>query len=161
MTRTLALTVLSVLLIPALSLAKTHTHAPAKVQVDIPDNWKVEAEDDTLSATSADETLGLVFTILAASDVDAALDALDEELSSFITGLRPTGDAKPATVNGMRGVSVDGKGTIEGVAMDIGLMVLQAPSGKVIVILGFAAEGTMGQHERDVQSIFQSLKPVR
>lgn len=161
MKRSLVMTALAAMLISTVATAKTYPHEGAKVQVDIPDTWTVEAEDDTLSATSKDETIGLVFTVLAATDVDAAVDALDKELSSFIKNLRQDGKPGEVTINGMKGVSIDGKGEVEGVKMDIGLMILKAPSGKVIMVLGFAAGGTMDKHERAVQGIFKSLKPTR
>jgi predicted Zn-dependent protease len=161
MKRILVLALVAAFLIPATSMAKTYPHAEAKVEVTIPDNWKVEGEDDTLSAVSADETLGLVFTVLAAKDVDAALEGLDKELSSFIKDLTPKKEGQPVTINGMKGMTIDAEGKIEGVAMDVGLMILEAPSGKVILVFGFAAKGTMNKHERAVQGIFQSLKPTR
>ncbi|MFT7621716.1 MAG: putative Zn-dependent protease [Myxococcota bacterium] len=161
MTRVLILAALAAMLIPATSSARTYPHETAKVEVTIPDAWKVEADDDVLSATSADEMLGLVFTVLPAAAIDEALDQLDKELASFITDMEPDGKPSEVTINGMKGITIDGKGKIEGVAMDIGLMILEAPSGKVVMVLGFAAKGTMDKHERAVQGIFKSLKPTK
>jgi predicted Zn-dependent protease len=142
-------------------MAKTYPHAEAKVEVTIPDNWKVEGDGDTLTATSADETLGLIFTVLEAKDVDSVLEGLDKELESFIKDLRPKKDAAVVTINRMKGMTIDAEGKIEGVPMDIGMMILEAPSGKVVMVLGFAAKGTMGKHEPAVQAIFTSLKPTK
>ena len=105
------ITVLS-LCIPLVANARTYKDDKAKVQVDIPDKWKVEAEEDSLMAQSPDGEIGLIFLVMDAAAVDKALDEMEKELSKIFKDVKPDGEAEEVTINGMKGVSIDAKGKI-------------------------------------------------
>ena len=55
-------------------------------------------------------------------------------------------------------VFIEGAGTADGEAVEVGLAVSQTPSGKFLLTLGMAKKGA---HEKEIGSIFQSLKPIK
>ena len=157
----LTLIFLAATLLPASTFAKTYPHEEAKVQVDIPDTWKVEIEDDTLQATAPKDAAGLVFSIVEAKELAAALESLEKELSSIVKDMKALGEPEKVKFNGMEGYTINGKGKIEGVDVDLGVMILKAPSGKVIVVLGFTSSKSTEKQDAAIEGIFKSLKPMK
>ena len=149
------------LLVPLCGQARTYKDDKAKVSVDIPDNWKVEAEEDLLSASAPDDSIGLVFLVMPAEAVDKALEELDKELSKMMTDMKPKGEAEEIKLNGMEGISIDGTGKVDGAKVEFGLMLLETKNGKIVMVLGFAQAGTWKKNEAAVAGIFKSLKPTR
>jgi predicted Zn-dependent protease len=143
-------------MLPALVQAKTYPHGEAKVSITIPDKWKVEVEEDTLSAKAPDETVFLAFMVLAAHDMDEALKALDQELSKVVKDVT-AGDAKEVTIHGMKGAVVEGKGKVEGQKVDLGVLILKTKAGKVLLGVGVGATGMYEKHEKEVDQIFDSI----
>lgn len=147
-------------LVPALALAKTYPHGDAKVSITIPDSWKVETEENSLTANSPDESVVLLFMVVEATDTDEALKALDKELDKVVKNVKTDGKPEEITVNGMKGVVIDGTGKVDGQKVDLGLLVLSTKSGKVLFGLGFGETGKYKKHEADVEKIFKSIKPL-
>ena len=146
--------------VPALSSARTYPHATAKVQIDIPDNWKTETDEDTLAAEAPDGNLALFFGVMKATELDAALEALDEELSALVQNLRPTGEVEKITINGMEGALIEGKGTVDGTAIEVALVILVTRGGKVLVGLGMGTPDAVKRYDPDIERIFKSIRPI-
>ncbi len=140
--------------------AKWYSDKAAGVKVNIPKKWKVEGDDTTLSAESKDGAAALLLMVLDAENLDAALEKLDEELSKVVTNFKEDGEAEQINLNGMKGVAADGEGDIEGKRAMIGLMVLQSPTGKVVLVLGAVQKSKWKKHKKRITKILQSLKPL-
>lgn len=143
------------------SFAKTYPHQGAKVSVNVPSSWKVDGDDSSLTAESKDGAAALMFMVLEAESLDAALEGLDQELSKIITNFKEDGEPSEVSVRGMPGVAVDGEGTIEGKRAKIGLLVLKSPSGKAVLVLGAVEKSKWSKHKKVIERILKSLKPIK
>lgn len=158
-----ALGALAFMLIPAsLAGAKTYPHEPAGVSVDVPDKgWKVDGDDNSLQVSSDDDLVSLTFAILEdANALDRAMDAIEKELAKTMTDIK-MGKVEELTHNGMRGVVSDGTAKIEGAGVELGIMVLETPKKKMLLVMGIGAQGKMTKHEKDVERILGSIKPMQ
>ena len=141
--------------------AKWYPHQQAKVSVDIPEKWKVEGDENTLSAESKDGAAALMFMVLEAESLDAALESLDQELGKIIKDFKEEGEPQEITVKGMKAISADGNGIIEGKPAKIGLLVIQSPSGKAVLVLGAVQATKWAKHKKAITKIMKSLKPIK
>jgi predicted Zn-dependent protease len=156
----LPLALLFALMLPAsLAMAKTYPHDGAKVSITIPDSWKVEPSEDSLTAKAPDETVFLSFIVMEAADVDKAAAELDKELDKVMKNVN-VGKGEEMTINGMKAYFAEGSGEVDGNKVDIGVVVIATKSGKILLGLGFGAAGKYDKHQKDITSIFQSIKPI-
>ena len=140
--------------------AKTYPNNPAGVKVTIPDSWQVSGDAMSLHAQTKDGSVGLSFVVMDSGSLDAAMDALDAELNKIITDFEVDEEAEQITINGMSAVSIDGHGIIEGEEAHVGLMLIQSPTGKIVMVLGAVAAASLSKHEPAIIKIFQSIKPL-
>jgi hypothetical protein len=70
------------------------------------------------------------------------------------------GDAEEISVHGMKGALVEGKGTVDGQKVDLGVLILMTKAGKVLLGVGVGATGMYEKHEKDVDQIFKSITPL-
>lgn len=139
--------------------AKKYPHNDSGVVVDIPGNWTVTGDDTSLNAQTKDGEAGLYFIVMPADSMEAALNALDAELAKVIQGLTH-GEAEQITLNGMQAVSVDGKGTVEGSPVEVGVMVMKTPKDKVLMVFGIISEAGAKKHHKALVKILKSIKPL-
>ena len=158
--RTCTLALVAALLVPFSASAKTYPHAKAKVQVDIPDDWNVKTDDDSLFASPKDDSVALIFGVMDAHKLDEALKELDKELGKTFKNIK-TEKPEEVDINGLKGVSVDATAKVEGKEVEMGLMVLQTTPGTVLLVMGFAEKGKFKAHEATVVGIFKTLKATK
>lgn len=78
--------------------------------VTFPDNWSTETDENLLHATPDDSSIYLgIWALEEANDLDAALDAVDEVVSSLVKNLQ-VDEADSMVVNGIQFITVDGTG---------------------------------------------------
>lgn len=138
--------------------AGTKTHRQTSVQFWIPDGWKVEESPEMLSATDPKEQVALLFMVRDGKDTKAALAGIDEFIAKFATDVKSQAPEK-VTINGMEGVAIDGTGKAEGKAIELSIVLLKTPSGKVLTIFGMIEASAKAAHEANLVKIIQSLKP--
>lgn len=139
--------------------AKKYPHADAGVVVDIPGSWTVTGDEHSLSADTKDGHAHLSFIIMPAESVEAAMNALDAELSKSIQNLKHDA-GRDVTINGMQGHSVDGTGTVDGHAVEVGVMILKTPTGKILVVFGVISEEGAKKHHNALVRILKGIKPL-
>ena len=88
-------------------------HPAAAVTVDVPGAWKQEQDDASLTVISGDETVLLMFFAVEAADLEAAMTALDRELSASIQQSELSG-FQEGQINGMTATMADGTGMMDG-----------------------------------------------
>jgi predicted Zn-dependent protease len=159
----IALASLAVLLValPSLALAEKKTHAEAKVSIDVPAGWKSEAEEHTLTMSDPNEEAVIALMVVDAKDLEKAADALDKEIGNAVSDLKWDGEPSEVKVNGMDGMAVDGKGKIEGKAVDVGVLLVVSPAGKVVLVLGAVESSKAKKHEAQLEKILKSIKPEK
>ena len=155
------LLIIAVALVTAGALsAKKYPHADSGVVVDIPGNWEVTGDDHSLNAATKDGHANLSFIIMPAESVEAAMKALDAELSKAVQNLTH-GEGEDITINGMQAHSVDGKGTVEGQPVEVGVMIIKTPKDKILVVFGIVSEEGAKKHHKALVRILKGIKPLK
>jgi predicted Zn-dependent protease len=150
------LAIAAICLFASTALAKDWNH-PAGFALWLPDGWKTETDEDVLSASDADEEVAMGFFVAADADtVEEALKALDGELSKFIKDIE-AGEPEETKINGLDAVTIDGKGKVEGVEVDLGVAVI-AKNDKVLIVFGAVPSPLFKKHEATIGKIFTSIK---
>lgn len=81
--------------------------------ISFPDDWTIETEDELLHAMPADESIYVgVWAIDSIDDVDLVMEALDEEIASFIEDIE-TGEPVETEINDIPFIIVEGDGFVE------------------------------------------------
>lgn len=137
--------------------AKKYPHPESGVSVDIPNNWKVSGDANSLNAETKDGEAALFFQVMGADNVDAALAALDGELAKVVQDLKH-GEGKNVKMNGMQGKSVEGTGTVSGKPVEVGVIVLKTPKDKVLLVFGIVSKAAVKKHQRALTGILKSIK---
>ncbi len=141
------------------SKATEYPHEEGKVKITIPDTWKVEINEETLTASTQDGTISLVFSIIEANTLDAALDEVDKQMATEFQEVK-IGEPEEIEINGMSAVSYDGSATTDGTTIYIGGSLIMTPSNKVLFIFAAAAPDAMEKYEKDIEAIANSIKPL-
>lgn len=140
--------------------AKKYPHADSGVVVDIPGNWKVSGDDHSLHAETKDGLASLSFIVMGSDSVEAAMNALDAELGKIVQNLTH-GAGEDITINGMQAHSVDGKGTVEGHPVEVGVMLVKTPTGKILLVFGIISEEGAKKHHKALVRILTGIKPLQ
>ncbi|GMV44413.1 MAG: hypothetical protein AMXMBFR64_61290 [Myxococcales bacterium] len=139
------------------SAAAEEFNHPAGFKLWVPDGWTHEAEGEALQATDPDEEVTFGFIVLDnASDIEAALKGLDEELGKVIKDLKAE-EPSETKINGLDAVVVDAKGKIEGTAVDVGVALI-AKGGKVMLVFGAVESSKAKKHDAAIEKIIKSIK---
>lgn len=139
--------------------AKKYPHNDSGVSVDIPGNWTVTGDDHSLNAQTKDGEAGLYFIVMPADSTQAALNALDAELNKVVQNLTH-GEGEDITINGLEGRSIEGKGTVEGAPVEVGVLIVKTPSGKMLLVFGIISETGAKKHSKALTRILKSIKPL-
>jgi hypothetical protein len=149
------------LLFATASSARTYPNEGARVQVDIPDNWKVESSNNELEAQSADGSIGLFFTVFPVAEIDKAMADIEKEIESHVKNLKDNDDLKEIKHEGMTGASMTATGTIEGESVTIGVVMFETSAKKVVLMMAAAKTSDWDKKKRDAESIFKTLRPLK
>lgn len=155
--RSMIVALAAAVVLPFSAFAESHTHPGAKVTFDTPDAWVTEVDGEVLNTKSADDEAAIMFTVVEGDQLAEALDAAEKGVKEFVKDAKVENeDGVDVTVNGMAGKAIEGKGTVEGAAVEFGVLVLKTKAGKFLFVLGMAKAG--GKHQKEIDSIFQSIK---
>jgi hypothetical protein len=135
-----------------------YSHPAAGIQFEVPTSWKAEADGETMTATAGDGSLSVVFWVPKEVTLDAALNALEEELGKIMKNVKSNGEPEKGNLNGMTTYSAAGTGEIEGTAIEWSCHLMEAK--KPVIALTFAAPGAYDQHKKDVEAFAKSIKKV-
>ena len=166
------LCVVTISLVGAVSLARTNTpvlsvagqnsdvftHPDAGVQFQLPKGWKAKPDGEVITASSADESLQVVFWVPDENTFDAAVKELDKELSKTIKNLKTDGKPTQNVVNGMPHYGQTGTGEVDGATIVWSVDVLGAK--KPLMILTFAAPQLFEKNADAYEKLLASIKKI-
>jgi predicted Zn-dependent protease len=137
---------------------KTYTHEEGGIQFDAPDGWKSEVDGDVLTLSAPDDSISIVFWVPEADTFDAALEALEEELTKMVKNIKLDGEAKTDTHNGMKHAGLTGSGQIEGadVLWSVDLLLGKKP----VIALTFASPGNFEKQAEGYSNLVKSIKKI-
>ncbi len=140
--------------------ADTLSHSTAGVNIWVPDNWSQEGDDNMLIAGDPNEEIIMVFGILEASEIDAAIEEMDRELSQIVENAEPVGEPEEVKINGMDAIVMDGKGSVEGTPVEMGIALIATPNKKILLVFGVVEATAAEKHEATVEKIMMGIKPM-
>lgn len=126
--------------------------------ISFPDGWKVEAGDDSVSASSADELVNMQLNSLDAAELDSAIKDAKEGMAEEIKGIQWS-EPEKGDVNGLKATVVNGEVTIEGVKMAINCLVFE-PEGadNFFMLFNIIPFEALKTHGEAVNKVMQSIK---
>jgi len=134
------------------------THKEAGVQFALPQGWKAKPDGETITVSTADDSLQIVFWVPDEDTFDAAVKDLDKELGKTIKDIKTTGKPTKDTHNGMAHYEENGTGEVEGVTIAWSVDVLGAK--KPLIILTFAAPNLFEKHADEYLKLVGSIKKI-
>lgn len=133
----------------------------AQVGVTIPNGWMYDAtEPDSLVLGAADQSIVMMMTAVDPSELEAALMALDQQIAMMVTDLEPVGEPVETTFNGLRSVMMTGQGTLEDSRIEVGLALIEAPDGRVLLVLSLTDQDSARNQTHSMRSVLESMAPV-
>ena len=131
------------------------------VQIDVPHAWKVQhAEGDVIVATDKDEHAAIMLVASEASDMKKVGDLVDQELAKVAKDMK-WGPQHETTINGMKGVSMEGTAKIDGHPVKTGAIIVATSKKKGVFLLGFVETDKEKLYEHDMDAIAHSLKQTK
>jgi hypothetical protein len=151
---------LATALVATPALADTISFKAAKVLIDVPDEWHSSTDSGTITLADKHENVAVSFTAVDAGAVKAAAKYVKRQLEKKIDKLTLT-DPEHTTVNGMDGVLVKGDGFLNGVNIDLAIIILDTPSdSNDLLVFAIGEDAKLAKHMDEVQHIFHHLRPM-
>lgn len=149
------------LAMPGTARAEDLEHKEAKVKVTLPDKgWAGEYDDDVLDIHTDDESVHITFALLDGTDWEKALEEVGKVLGEEFESVTLGTDHVEEVQNGLYRVGLQGHGTVEGEKIEFGILVVDTPSEKILLVVGFAAASELKKHEKTVDKILDSIAPI-
>jgi hypothetical protein len=133
-------------------------HEEGGIQFERPAGWKAEPNGEQMTLSTPDNALSVVLWVPAEANFQEAAEALDKELSKTIKNVKESGEPRQTTVGGMRTVSMNGTGEVNGAEIQWAVDLIQAK--KPVIVLTFAAPGMWEKYQGDYQKFARSIKPL-
>jgi len=126
--------------------------------VTFPNDWSTETDENLLHATPKDESVYLgIWALEEAGDLDAALEAVDEVVSSLVKNLK-VDEADSMVVNGIHFITVDGTGRDEeGDNVNVSAALFSPDEKQIFIMLYYATPEAEKLHEDELVAILKSI----
>jgi predicted Zn-dependent protease len=141
--------------------AEVRNHDKAKVSIDVPTGWKIDAGEDHMTIMDPKEEVAFFMMVMEADDLDEAAKALDSEVNKAVKSVKWEGEPSELKLNGMDAIAVEGAGKIDGQAVDLGVLIVVTPAHKALLVLGAVESSKSKAHEKDVEKLLNSIKPLK
>ncbi|MDT4955980.1 MAG: hypothetical protein QOJ02_4118 [Acidobacteriota bacterium] len=134
------------------------THQEGGIQFTAPANWKSKNQADTMTVTSQDDALSVVFWVPKGDDFNKAVDDLGDQLEKVIKNSKLTSPGETTVHNGMKAYTASGTGEVEGEQIVWEVDILQAK--KPVFVVSFASPAQFTKHEDEYKQLLASIKKV-
>ena len=135
-------------------------HKEARVSITVPKGWKSQNDGKVFSVMTQQEDVAAAFTVVDEDSLGEATKAVGKSLGEKIQNLT-FGKEDKIEINGMKGVAVDGDGKMNGVDVDLMIVVLDTPvEGKAMMIIALAEDAKLAAHKAELKFLFQNIKPM-
>ncbi len=135
-------------------------HKAARVAITVPAGWKKKQDGDVLTVMDPNEDVAAAFSVVDESALGEVTNSIGQNLGARIQNLH-FGKQDEIEINGMKGVAIDGDGQMDGVNVDLMVVVIDTPApGKAMMILALAEDAKLERHRRELKALFQSITPL-
>jgi hypothetical protein len=137
------------------------TYEPAQVTITVPPGWFYEIDGEMLTVQTSDTGMVLVFLMIPASEINAAMEVASEELAKQYIDIEFT-DEVERTVNGLASYYFNANAKLAdgGDEIFITCELVDTPGEYVMFIHGAANQETIKKFENDIELIFNSIRPM-
>lgn len=143
------------------ALAEVKTHPTAKVSIDVPKEWKQNADGDKMMVIDPKGDVLVAMRVLEATELKAAAAKVDSVVSDLVFDLSWEGKQE-RNVNGLPAVTIDGTGKLKANATPVNVMaaIVATPSKKLMLLLVLADSTKLQAHAGELKSILGSIRPA-
>ncbi len=135
------------------------THPAAPVTVRVPESWRDEVEEAAITLISPDDEVILIMLAIDAEDLEESLKTLNAELGVIVKKAE-IDEIEEAEVNGMAAMVADGRGSLNAQPVELGLVLLRAPNGRILMVVGVALADASEGNKEDAAAILTSFEPA-
>ncbi|MCB9568238.1 MAG: hypothetical protein H6710_13680 [Myxococcales bacterium] len=132
-------------------------HPAAPITLRLPEGWESSEEAGTLTLVSPGEEVVMMLLAVEAGDLEESLAALNRELGAIVPNATVE-EISEVKINGLEAMVADGAGTLDGQAVSLGLVLLRAPNGRILMIVGLARADASPASAEGTASILASLQ---
>jgi hypothetical protein len=154
------ISILALVLAPALRADQVFNYPGKKpiFSITFPDGWKVEAGDQSLSASSADELVNMELVALDADEAASAITDAKESLEEELKGIKWLGEPEKGELNGLKTTFLNGNVSLEGVKMAVNCAVFAPKAGDTFFMLfNIVPLESLKQHGDEVSKVLNSI----
>jgi hypothetical protein len=131
----------------------------AHVQMTVPTNWKSTTKNKVITLSDASDDVAVAFVAVPAGSIKQASKAAGERLRARIQNLTFKKE-KRVTINGMSGVSFEGDGTMNGVNIDLAVLMLDTPAENMdLMVFALAEDAKLAAHKSEVSYVLRNIAP--
>ncbi|WP_395746365.1 hypothetical protein [Prosthecobacter sp.] len=124
-----------------------------------PDAWKIEAGDQSLSASSPDELVNMELLALDAAELGLAIDAAKESVEEEFKDIKWLSEPEKGELNGLKATFLNGNATLEGVKVAVNCAVFAPKTGDTFFMLfNVVPLESLKKHGEEVGKILNSIK---
>lgn len=140
---------------------ETYEHKDGGLSIWFPDNWKIKTEENVLEADAPDEDAYVQLLMLEDVDtMDAAVDALVEELDPIVKNFKLTNEGQEEKFNGLSFYVVEGEGMVEKVKMGVSVVLIATPTEQIGMMILLCPEVVYKKYEKDFEKIIKNIKAI-
>ncbi len=135
---------------------ESFVHEDAGVSITLPAGWYYESDENSMLAYSEDESVAISFSILTSTNLENALDEVDNMLNAEYESIE-LGEAEEMSVNGLDALWMNGMAD----DLEMAFLILDTPYEDVILFV--SAWGTTEAIEaqmEEVKMIFNNIAPA-
>ena len=100
-----------------------------------------------------------IVRVLEAAELKKAIDEVDKGIAKQVENAKWAGK-KEDTLNGMGALKMLGSGTVKGKPVDLGLVLIETPSKKVLMVLLLLDHANAAAHKAEIDAFLTSIKPA-
>jgi len=152
------------MLLPSASFAATllFPDSDPVAQITIPDSWEPEDTDYGIQANSDDDAIYIAIDVADDKTTEKVItDAFTFLQNNGVTVDTATQKQSEDALNGMKMVNFDWSGKDKDGDVSIGISLVAAKPGKLLVITYWGTKGEQEKHAQELMGIITSLKPAK
>ncbi len=135
------------------------THPAAPVTVRVPESWRDELEEAAITLISPDDEVIMIMLAIDAEDLEESLKTLNAELGVIVKKAE-IDEIEEAEIHGMAAMVADGRGSLNAQPVELGLVLLRAPNGRILMVVGVALADASEDNKGDAAAILASFEPA-
>ena len=133
------------------------------VQIRVPTGWKASEiaknGESFLISLSPDEEASVMYAVADAENLQKAVKSLDAFLAKFVTGAKMP-KVKKFSLNGMPALGAKGTGKVKGGDVQIGVVIAQTPTGKVLFVIGVVNAAKKAAYKKTIEETLAGVRPA-